>query len=139
MSGFCFCFELGGGPSQERYRFAVCEALAEEIMMVGGQLAGAQPHWLPLHKPAPELPWPLVQSLLQQQRVSTHVTTPIQIEFLDTSTDAIGPRQPKHATPSESSRSWTGRSGGTRVFVPTLPKTKSEVCPGRFACCLLGV
>jgi hypothetical protein len=117
-------FELDGENSHALDRFAVCEALAEELMVLGGGLAGTQPHWLTLHKPTPQLPWPLVQSLLQQQRVSTHVQTPIQ-NFLDTSTGSF---EQRHRTPSETSRSRLSASGGTRVFVSTLPKTRSEVC-----------
>ncbi len=101
----------------ELSRFAVCEYLAEEMMIVAGKLAPTPPHWLTLKKSAPELPWHLVQSLLQQQRVSTSVLTPVQ-------------------APSESSLGKTGASLVTpnllncRVFVSTLPKTKSEVSIG---------
>jgi hypothetical protein len=77
-------------------------------MVVGGKLASTPPHWTSLKKPAPELTWHLVQSLLQQQRDSTSVRTPAQAR-------------------SESSLSRTGGSPGCRVFVSTLPKTKSEV------------
>jgi hypothetical protein len=121
-------------------RFAICEALAEEIMVVGGKLAGVQLHWLALKAPTPELPWPLVQTLLQQQRVTTHVQTSIQNEslLLDTSTGSRDTFQQryvklqKHHSPllSERSSSRTDRSLGvpdTRVFVSTLPKTKGEV------------
>ncbi len=121
-------------------RFAVCEALAEEIMVVAGELAGMQLHWLALKTPTPELPWPLVQTLLQQQRVTTHIQTPIQNECLplDTSTGSRDTFQQryvklqKHHSPSlsERSNSRTDRSlgvPGTRVFVSTFPKTKGEV------------
>lgn len=126
--------------SIELSRFAVCEALAEEMMVVGGKLAGTQLHWLALKAPTPELPWPLVQTLLQQQRVTTHVHTSIQNEslLLDTSTGSRDTFQQryvklqKHHSPSlsERSSSRTDRSlgvPGTRVFVSTLPKTKGEV------------
>jgi hypothetical protein len=98
-----FLFELS--------RFAVCEYLAEEMMIAGGKLAHTPPHWSTLKKAAPELPWHLVQSLLQQQRVSTSVLTPVQ-------------------APSESALGKSGGSMGCRVFVSTLPKTKSEVSIG---------
>jgi hypothetical protein len=118
-------------------RFAVCEALAEQMMVVGGKLAGAQPHWSALASPAPELPWPVVQSLLQQQRALTHVQTPIQNGIMNASPgsrDAL-PHQylkvQKHYSPSESSLGNTGRSSGTRVFLSTLPKTKSQVSISR--------
>jgi hypothetical protein len=112
----------------------VCEAIAEEMMAVVGKIAGTQPHWLALNAPAPELPWPVVQSLLLQQRVLTHVQTPIQKEFQDTSIGSrhMSQHQYEQLQPSlsETTRSKTDRSLGalgTRVFVSTLPKTKSEV------------
>jgi hypothetical protein len=49
--------------------------------------------------------------LLQQQRVSTSVLTPVQ-------------------APSESALGKTGASLGSRVLVSTLPRTKSEVSIG---------
>ena len=113
-------------------RYAVCEALAEQIMVVGGKLAGDQPHWLALRSPAPELPWPLVQSLLLQQRVFTHVQTPVQNGMLNASRGSCDglPQEylnkQTHGSPSESSRN-SGRSFSARVFVSTLPKTQSEV------------
>jgi hypothetical protein len=133
----CFCSSFLLELFIELSRFAVCEAIAEEMMAAVGKLAGAQSHWLALKAPAPELAWPVVHSLLQQQRVLTHVQTPIQNEFQDTSIGSghMSQRQYEelqmHRSLSEMTSNKTDRSlggkFGTRVFVSTLPKTKSEV------------